>query len=1417
MSFNIFSQPTDNDIKVGYISTERGFIDGVSKREANIYAKSNPGSTFILKTRESIRYLNINEVNSLTIEDLGGNQKSLCEGIQFETECGPPKAYFYGGGGVGVQGNPIVGSDGALLAVDLIRGGHGYQYAPITEVKDGCGIGAGAVIRSVLGDVVERFQIYDQEDDFENYIIESDSSAGFGRRFGADGRSIGEWDPSLYASLSDDPIRREIQQYQNFLQQNSKPWWTTRKEIPLRITATDKVNKVIHKVTDEPYRKFQDAKGPGNLQATIAAGFVWNKFMNRYAVSPVPPSSAPGSDFATELFQMEWEEDFPYDGQYKFRGNGDGAIRDLYIDNQKIMTLSSFNEAPAKTSKYIKAGVHQIRIDLKNGGLYKELVAPARQAQAAVTQEQTVGSIFLKEGGQYFVLIGGNDLVKIRFRLDFDDDPNNAGIAVDNIKVDTEEGILFFDRKKKKERGSVEKFGIFRANKKYKVSINGAASGSKSPVIVNTGPNPNQRQQRINMFDSDGNDVNARFTALTAEQLSGARVVKAAVAAQSARFVTQPSKELFTTTDFISRSNRVLFRTNPSNLYADNNFMNSFGITPVNPNSIETRTQSFVGAYTIKWPQVNFPDKSVYTFEIMADDFATITISGPSQEAIVIEKAGGPRSSKLIVSKTMNKGKYDITVVLEQSDDGPLKDDNVGRVGQQDRNPMGFAMTVLGSIAQSYVLQKQPWNDNPTGVSVTIDAPLPPIPQEPIPAQEGRCPNNPIWTTRFPTSSQRWWPVSWSEALGAFGKDRRFYWTDFFNRYAISPVPPSGELNTDAGGIVFTNSWPVEIPYDGFYKFAVQRDNIAKIFVDGRVAFDLKGSGDIIWKHHRNKVKFQSIFLTRGNHTISLELINANTETFKFVTKKILRSKDFQAPATITETSEKKEVTFSVTTSAEFANRIVISEIGLDEGKSYKGPQLNSNVTKQIEVGKEYSVQIFSPQSKDGIRLQSSGSSIKIEEDDDNDFTDLICTPSEGEFINLNNGSQSASCTFIVKGGKKQNVSGGLSGGASRGGVTYSGPPLFHYKDERWSKFMNNHGVSPLLPPLNADNPAINGTKDYTFSGVDFPLTGQYDIYLQSDNIAEVFVNNVSVAKSRTFKNQPTVQKATISAGKYDVVVKLENVPSDTDIFLRNPTGFGLVIQKQVRVSNGSKSWTQNPVAISAILIPPPCPKLISGKGSIVDVLVDDPGNGYESPAPDLNLNQISTYPVSLRLKSIEVEDTGINYNCGTDEIVIEPSNGAELSYSCDTFGRITNVDIINPGLGFTRYPDIRMVGPNGGAEPTPGVNATFRPQFEVVRDPIVVDEDKLIQVTDLVGLKQTGYIDGRAYFGAVFYKNGVSYAGFYETPGDLVQVYRTLQESIDAQVTTPPSAIQRQGTDVTNNDPRLDIPNTPENLIDND
>ena len=128
-------------------------------------------------------------------------------------------------------------------------------------------------------------------------------------------------------------------------------------------------------------------------------------------------------------------------------------------------------------------------------------------------------------------------------------------------------------------------------------------------------------------------------------------------------------------------------------------------------------------------------------------------------------------------------------------------------------------------------------------------------------------------------------------------------------------------------------------------------------------------------------------------------------------------------------------------------------------------------------------------------------------------------------------------------------------------------------------------------------------------------------------------------------------------------------------------------------------------------------------------------------------------------------------------------------------------------GRGFTSQPEIRMISDTG-------VNFQAVPRFSVVRDPVVdVLPEQILQVTDLVGLKQTGYIDGRPYYGQVFYKEGVRYAGVYETPGQLIQVYDTLKESIDAEVTTPPSAILRQGTDISSNDPRLNIPGTTDSL----
>ena len=235
-------------------------------------------------------------------------------------------------------------------------------------------------------------------------------------------------------------------------------------------------------------------------------------------------------------------------------------------------------------------------------------------------------------------------------------------------------------------------------------------------------------------------------------------------------------------------------------------------------------------------------------------------------------------------------------------------------------------------------------------------------------------------------------------------------------------------------------------------------------------------------------------------------------------------------------------------------------------------------------------------------------------------------------------------------------------------------------------------------------------------------------------------------------------------------------------------------------------------MGISAELIPPPCPVETGGKGTVTDVVVLDPGNGYPQPPPGPADPNTGSFPVSLELESVTVTNPGINYNCGSDIIEIEPNNGAVLTYECDTNGRIDRVNVVNPGSNFTTTPTIRMVAAPG-TTPT-GVNFEARPNFKVVIDPVDVPEEGLLQVTNLPGIKQTGYVNGRAYYGAVYIEGGLKFAGFFATVGEPVRVYDTLQESITAEVTTPPSAILRQGTDITANEPRLDIPDTPDQLI---
>ena len=161
---------------------------------------------------------------------------------------------------------------------------------------------------------------------------------------------------------------------------------------------------------------------------------------------------------------------------------------------------------------------------------------------------------------------------------------------------------------------------------------------------------------------------------------------------------------------------------------------------------------------------------------------------------------------------------------------------------------------------------------------------------------------------------------------------------------------------------------------------------------------------------------------------------------------------------------------------------------------------------------------------------------------------------------------------------------------------------------------MQRNSVSPFVPPIDQNNPALaNAEFKYVWKNVDFFESGRYKFIFQSDNLGTVFIGDNKIAEGRSnFRGEPVPTYAEISRGKYEITVVCRNGEQPTNVLIgNNPTGFALKIMKDVVISEKSYPWTTNPVGISAMLIPPPCPKVIQGKGVVTDIIVRDPGNGH--------------------------------------------------------------------------------------------------------------------------------------------------------------------------------------------------------------
>ena len=206
--------------------------------------------------------------------------------------------------------------------------------------------------------------------------------------------------------------------------------------------------------------------------------------------------------------------------------------------------------------------------------------------------------------------------------------------------------------------------------------------------------------------------------------------------------------------------------------------------------------------------------------------------------------------------------------------------------------------------------------------------------------------------------------------------------------------------------------------------------------------------------------------------------------------------------------------------------------------------------------------------------------------------------------------------------------------------------------------------------------------------------------------------------------------------------------------------GFGYTSPPQVQVldpcKNGSGAVLQSVLGTGNLT------------GVVVRVIIRDSGQGYLPPA-----QTVPQYPAIIELTGVTITNPGFNHNCGVDTIEVIPSNGTVLSYSCDPFGKIRSVSV-DKGGRFTELPQIRM-------NTETGFNATFVPDFSIVRDPQPVEPvlTDVVQVFDLVGLNINGYVDGKPYYGNVYYVNGIRYAGTSANSGTNIVVYDTQLASV--------------------------------------
>lgn len=172
--------------------------------------------------------------------------------------------------------------------------------------------------------------------------------------------------------------------------------------------------------------------------------------------------------------------------------------------------------------------------------------------------------------------------------------------------------------------------------------------------------------------------------------------------------------------------------------------------------------------------------------------------------------------------------------------------------------------------------------------------------------------------------------------------------------------------------------------------------------------------------------------------------------------------------------------------------------------------------------------------------------------------------------------------------------------------------------------------------------------------------------------------------------------------------------------------------QSKIRREDGTWDYPYNPGEIMNIRI-----------GDYVEIAGDPPyisANEDTITAPPCPPDEIFTqgptipgenYPVILELADTVIVDPGFGYQEG-DTIVINPNNGVVLTPEFGYNGQVTNIKVVNTGIGFTEVPEI-------GIDSNTGFNAIIKPVFKVLKGDQLTSRLSssgvgIIEVIDCVG-----------------------------------------------------------------------------------